>query len=582
VRRIIPLACVAAVASGLALTGWATSALDGVEQESIDTRFDVRGSRDARSDIAVVGFDEQTQIDLNQRWPLPRAKQARFVDALRTYEPRLIVYDIQLTEATEEKQDLALYDAIARARPVLLATTVIIEGGRTNVFGGDNTELLRDAGATVGSALIRLDADGEVRRVDHSTSGLRTVSATAASLVGHRVTRDDFPGWVDWPGPAATVNTYSWSNVLRKKVPRDALAGKVVIVGVTAEVVHDVHSTSAPGAGQLSGAEIQADMLATILDDFPLAQSPDGLDVVLILILSCAVPLLAIPYSLRALIAMPVLATIYVVAAQLAFDGGTILPVLWPITGLVVSGSGTGLTLLFTEVLERRRLRQLFSRFVPEQAADEIIERADKEGKLRGVEVDATILFVDLRGFTGFSEANAASVVIELLNRYLEEMGDAALAHGGTVVVYMGDGMMAVFGAPVEQPDHARRALAAAQEMLHERLPKVNAWLRERGLDKQFDIVVALNSGPVMSGTVGSMRRLEYTTIGDTTNVAARLEGVAKEMGERLLMSQSTRDRLGEMPGLEEVGETELRGRVTPERLWTYREPEPIVEEMPA
>jgi adenylate cyclase len=582
VRRIIPLACVAGLASAIALTGWATSFLDGIEQESIDTRFDVRGERKPRPDIAVVGFDDQTAIDLNQRWPLRRRQQARFVDSLRTYDPRLIVYDIQLTEATTDKDDLAIYNAITRARPVLLATTVFLEGGRTNVFGGDNEEALRDAGASVGSALIRLDADGEVRRVDHETSGIKTLSASAASMIGHRVDPGDFPGWVDWRGPSGTVKTYSWSDVLRKKVPRRALAGKVVIVGVTAEVVHDVHGTAAPGPGQLSGAEIQADMLATILDDFPLTGSPDALDVVLILVLCCAVPLLAIPYSLRALIAMPVLATIYLVGAQLAFDGGTILPVLWPITGLVVAGTGTGVALLFTEVLERRRLRRIFSRFVPEQVADVIIERGGAEGGLMGVEVDATILFVDLRGFTGFSEAHPASVVIELLNRYLEEMSDAALAHGGTVVVYMGDGMMAVFGAPVEQPDHAQRALAAAQEMLHERLPNVNAWLRERGFDRQFDIVVALNSGPVMSGTVGSMRRLEYTTIGDTTNVAARLEGVAKEMGEPLLMSQSTRDRLGDLPGLEEVGETELRGRVTPERLWTYREPESIVEEMPA
>jgi adenylate cyclase len=581
VRRIWLLACVAALATAVALTGWATSALDGIEQESVDTRFNVRGAQDPPDDVAVVGVDDVTLNSLGRRWPFPRAEQARFVDALRSYRPRLIVYDIQLTERSESPRgDQAVYDAVSRARPVVLATTETGPNGEHAVFGGEAN--VRAAGAVVGSGLLDLDSGDTARRFVYEAGGLPRLSIRAAKLAGRPAGRDDLPAWIDYAGPPGTIPTYSWSRVLERRVPRDALAGKIVVVGVTALREGDVHSTSTTGDRQMAGAEIHASEIATILGGFPLGDSPGWLDVLLILVLCCAVPLLAVRWSLRALIALPVLAVIYLVAAQLAFGGGTILPVLWPVSGLVISGTGTGLALLSTEVLERRRLRLIFGRFVPEQVADQIIERGGGEGGLPGVELDATVLFVDLRGFTGFAEASPASLVIELLNRYLEEMGDAAYAHGGTVVVYMGDGLMAVFGAPVEQADHARRALAAAREMLGVRLARVNAWLRERGLDERFEIVVGMNSGPVMSGTVGSARRLEYTAVGDTTNVAARLQALAKELGEPLLISQSTRDRLGELPGLEEVGEAELRGRVAPERLWTYREPESIVEEMPA
>jgi adenylate cyclase len=139
-----------------------------------------------------------------------------------------------------------------------------------------------------------------------------------------------------------------------------------------------------------------------------------------------------------------------------------------------------------------------------------------------------------------------------------------------------------VCGAPVEQSDHARRALEAAEEMIGVRLERVNAWLAERGLDTRFTLGVGLNSGPVMSGTVGSERRLEYTAVGDTTNVASRLQAMTAELGTPLLIAQSTRERLGDLADLADVGEAEVRGRAAPERLWTIRRAGPVSEEVPA
>jgi adenylate cyclase len=158
--------------------------------------------------------------------------------------------------------------------------------------------------------------------------------------------------------------------------------------------------------------------------------------------------------------------------------------------------------------------------------------------------------------------------VISVLNRYLTEMSDAILDEGGTLVTYMGDGIMAVFGAPLEQADHRDRALRAAREMLR-RLAAFNAWMREQGLGDGFKMGIGLNSGWVMSGNVGSERRLEYTAIGDTTNTAARIESMTKGTAHQLLVSDSTYRGLAEEPrDMVTVGEMEIRGRDSGIELW--------------
>ena len=121
--------------------------------------------------------------------------------------------------------------------------------------------------------------------------------------------------------------------------------------------------------------------------------------------------------------------------------------------------------------------------------------------------------------------------MIAVLNRYFGEMSDAVLDNGGTLVAFLGDGLIAVFGAPIECDDHADRAVAAAREMLGDRLPRFNDWAREQGYGDPFRMGIGISSGPLMSGNVGSERRLEYTAIGDTVNTASRIESLTKELG---------------------------------------------------
>jgi adenylate cyclase len=219
--------------------------------------------------------------------------------------------------------------------------------------------------------------------------------------------------------------------------------------------------------------------------------------------------------------------------------------------------------------VERERVRNLFARFVPEAVVDEVLADAGENLRLGGERRVASVLFSDLRGFTAWAESHSPDQVIDVLNRYLSTMSDILLDHGGTLVSYMGDGIMAVFGAPVEHKHHADLALAAAQTMAVDALREFNDWLRGEGLGDGFRMGIGINTGPVMSGNVGSERRLEYAAVGDTTNTAARLEQMTKETGHTVLLSDSTRSALGRIPAdLVHVGDVTPRGKQAPVAVW--------------
>jgi adenylate cyclase len=222
--------------------------------------------------------------------------------------------------------------------------------------------------------------------------------------------------------------------------------------------------------------------------------------------------------------------------------------------------------------LEERhqRVRALFARFVPEAVVDDVLVRADEDLRLGGERCTATVMFCDLRGFTAFSEYRPPELVIDVLNRYLSAMSDVILLHGGTLIGFLGDGIVAVFGAPIEQPDHADRAVAAARQMTCNALDTFNGWLREAEIGDGFRMGVGLNSGDVMAGNVGSERRLEYTVIGDVVNTASRLEAITKHMPHMVLMADSTRMMLtSEVRGLVETPALEVPGRRARVRCWS-------------
>jgi adenylate cyclase len=569
-RRLVTAAAVALAAAALTLAaGWA-GALDGLEGDAVDARFALRGEQPVR-DVAVVAIDDTSFGELNQRWPFPRSLHGRVIDRLRQAGAKRIAYDVQFTEASDPDEDGALFDAVARTGGVVLSTTEVDSRGRTGVLGGEDN--LRAAGAKAAHTGAPADDDGVIRRVRGRVDGLQSFAVAGAGPEGARAAREpavrDGRALIDFRGGPGTVPALSFSRILSGKSDRSLVRGRVVVVGASAPSLHDVHHTSTSGGSVMSGPELQASAISTFMRGAPLAAAPPLLGVVGVLLMALVAPLASTRLRSLGIAAVSFGALLlYAAVSQLLFSAGVVPTVAAPVLALALGAIGALGLRVASEARERRRTREAFARFVPESLVNELVEAGDG-ARLPGRRLQATVLFCDLRGFTTMAESLPAERVLELLNHYLTAMSEAVLDHGGTVVSFMGDGVMAVFGSPVERPDHAWSAFRAAREMLGPRLASFNEWLGESGLEP-LRMGVGLHSGPVMSGTVGSERRLEYAAVGDTTNVAARLEALTKERGGGLLLSGATRALLGDgSGGLVRAGEATLRGRARPVELWT-------------
>jgi adenylate cyclase len=598
--RELLLLLVALGAVGLAIGAYASDLLGSLEGTTVNTRFAIRGKERPPSNIVLVTIDPTTFRNLGL-WPLPRAIDGKLISRIAAEHPAAIAFDVQLSEHSElgkvvriggqsfRQDDLALLNDLSNyPGKVVFSDTEPFGNGDVSFLGsGEGTKLLHLVGARPAEGEFPNEsAGGVIRKMDYSISNLRTLAIVTAEMATHkRITRSQMGAnttWIDFFGPTGTFpsvsfsgayyNTYSGADK-GKPLPPGFFRHKIVVVGATAGNLQDIHPTSTDSS--MPGPEIQANAIATVLRGFPLSSAAGWVNVALIVLLGVVVPLASLRVGAFAAISFAVvLGVAFAVAVQLAFNSGVVVSFVYPLAALVLSGIGSLAVQLVTEAFERIRTRDLFTRFVPENVVDEVLASADGL-RLGGVQREGTVMFTDLRGFTSFAESLSPAQVIEVLNHYLSEMSDAILDHGGTLVAYMGDGIFAVFGAPLKQDDHADRALATAREMLEVRLPRFNAWLRDEGLsDNGFRMGIGLNSGHVMSGHVGSERRVEYAAVGDTTNTASRIEALTKGTPHQLLLSGFTKDSLTSVPDdLVHVGETEIRGRAAKLELWAIGEP---------
>jgi len=576
--RTIMLVLVVLGSVGIALAAYATRVLRALEGSTVDARFSIRGALPPPRNLALVYVDERTFTELRLQWPFARAVEGQVIRRIAAAGPAAIAYDIEFPDPSQfgRRDDVALLEAITSARGRIAFSTAET-GARGNVpflGSGEGTALLHSVGAQPADAQFPLDSGGVVRHMRYAIGGLPTLAVVTAELAtGRRVPASLFGAheqWIDYYGPAGSFPSVSFSDVYRGRIPAAVFRGKIVVVGASdpaLQAVADFHATST--SSNMSGPGVQANAIESVLHGLPLRSLTGWLDVAVILLMGAAVPVASMRLAPALVCGGTVaLGFAFAIAAQLLFDAGRVVVVTYPLLALALSAVGALAVQWVTEAIERLWVRDLFARFVPENVVDEVLARADGL-RLGGVQREGTVMFTDLRGFTTFAESLAPEQVIDVLNHYLSEMSDAILDHGGTLVAYMGDGIMAVFGAPLEQSDHADRALATAREMLTTRLPRFNAWLREHGLSDGFRMGIGLNSGQVMSGNVGSERRVEYTAVGDTTNSAARIEQLTKGTPHQLMLSDATRGALHEQPAdLLFVDELELRGRTARMRIW--------------
>jgi adenylate cyclase len=372
---------------------------------------------------------------------------------------------------------------------------------------------------------------------------------------------------IGYAGPPGTFEPISFSRLLAPKALKDPavkdLKDKVVIIGSTHQGAQDRHLTPYGKRELMFGAEVQANIVQTLLTGrFPVGVSWIlGILAVLVLVAFGTYAFFRLSPAWGAVVAV-VLAGLYCVLAFLMFLGDMDLPVGPGHLTLALCYLGTIGLRLTGEERRRLRLRRMFGQYV----SDEVVEKLLSSGRrpdLGGEMVTATVLFSDIRNFTTIAERLSAHEVVEMLNTYFGRVCDAIFAEGGTVDKFVGDAIMAVFGSPVPHPDHARRALRAAVSM--DRIATgFRGWLTDRFAGRnlpEFDIGIGIHTGDAVIGNIGSPKRLEFTAIGDTVNTAARLEGLTKQLGARILISASTVAAAGSGLTLGKQHRIQVKGR---------------------
>jgi CHASE2 domain-containing sensor protein len=329
---------------------------DGVEDQTVAMRFQARGAH-VPNDVAVVAIDDVTFSDLQRQWPFPRSLHARAIDVLRKAGARRIVYDVQFTEPTSQREDMALYRSVERAGGVVLATTETDGHGGTNVLGGE--ENVAAARAHTAAANLKTDRGGVIHRFPYSSGGLPSVAVVTAGLTsGHAVATkpfDDGGAWIDYAGPRGTIPTYHFSDLVNGKVDPAKLHGRVVVVGASAPTLQDVHSTPTASDRLMSGPEIQANAISTALRGLPLRDAPAWTGLLALLLLGLLPALAHVrTRGLKAAAVTPLAALAFAGVVQTAFGAGLIVPAAYPLLALVLGTLATMTTAFVTERRERR------------------------------------------------------------------------------------------------------------------------------------------------------------------------------------------------------------------------------------
>jgi CHASE2 domain-containing sensor protein/predicted Ser/Thr protein kinase len=347
----------AATAAGLAVR--AGGGLQWLESRTIDARFSLRGQHEAPPGVVVVGIDNNTLASL-PRFPFSRTFYAQALERLHAAGARVVVFDVAFDRPTSTGADLALFEAARRAAPVIFATSLINSSGDTEVFGGNSN--LASIGAKAAATDLLPDSDGVIRHLLDQVHRLPSIAAAAADTVlGHPVSGHQMQdGWIDFRGPPNTARRLSFLQVLHGDFDTGAVRGKVVLIGATAPALQDLHTTSV--GGPISGAEVQAQALSTVLAGFPLQSAAAPISVLLIILFAMIVPLAGLRVgALASGLFGLALFCLWSLATQLAFNRGVVLDFTGPVTSLLVGTGGTVAVTGWSERRERRRLRELFA-----------------------------------------------------------------------------------------------------------------------------------------------------------------------------------------------------------------------------
>ncbi|MBV9168696.1 MAG: CHASE2 domain-containing protein [Chloroflexi bacterium] len=334
--------------------------LGPIEQDTMAARFALRPSSHPR-DIVIVAIDDRSFASLQERWPFPRSWHGIVLKQLHRAGARAVFYDVQFTEPTTPQQDDALFNSLGNTGGAILATTETNGHGHTDVLGGDANLALVHSRAAVSA--FPVGTGGVIDRVPYEYGRVPTAAVAVATRVqGHPPSRSPFGSdgaYIDYQGPPGTFPTISFADVLRGRFKPAEVRGKVVVVGATSPSLQDLHATPMSSHQLMSGPEIQANAIWTVLHDSPLRAAPLGAGIVLVLLAAALSPLIRLRRTAGAVaVVTPIAAIAYLVGAQVAFDAGIVVPILGPLTALTVTAIASLVAshLLLTRELQATQL----------------------------------------------------------------------------------------------------------------------------------------------------------------------------------------------------------------------------------
>jgi adenylate cyclase len=261
--------------------------------------------------------------------------------------------------------------------------------------------------------------------------------------------------------------------------------------------------------------------------------------------------------------------------AVMALRSGTWLNAVQPLAAIGLALFAGTAYRYFVEDYQKRVVKKLFGRYVSRDVFEQLMAHPDR-AELGGKRREMSVLFSDIRGFTTVTEQGDAEALVAQLNEYFSRMVEIVFRHEGTVDKFVGDMVMALYGAPVDDPHHAEHAVATAVEMVRE-LGELNRTWTARGMAR-LDIGVGVNSGDMIAGNIGSSAIMSYTVIGDNVNLGSRLESLNKEYGSRIIISDATRARLTGHYDLRPLGDVVVKGKTRAVAIFEVVVPSPIQE----
>jgi len=565
-----------------------TTFFENLELKSLDVRFHLRGEvPEPDTSIVLVAIDDQTFKGLQKTWPFPREYYARLIKNLREAGALLIVLDIIFSEADliHSRADSILAESIAMAGNVVLAGKMVYELGNRSFM---NSYLMRPlpmlerAALNWGLVNVPEDPDGFVRRYllfqNHNGRHYYTLALAVLNelmFVSKSSEIQNYPGYlkvnekkilkynyntmlINFQGATETFNTYSFVNILDDStfhLPGDedtnifeyhkksrTFDGKIVFVGASSEeILQDNKLTPffeyGPGNQKTPGMEVHANALSTILAE----------------------------NYIKRISLFPVLLLILIFNTVVGYIARIWVPVVLPVSSLLLCYGENVIRRVVMERREKGRYRRTFEHYVAHNVVDTMLKKGELP-RFGGERKELTVLFSDIRAFSTFSEKYPPDMVVNQLSEYLTRMTDIIFSNKGTLDKFVGDEIMALYGAPYFYKEHAYYACKTAFEMIHA-LHRLHEEWAKNNLEG-FDIGIGINTGKVIVGNLGSRQLFDYTVIGDEVNLGARLEGANKQYMTSIILSESTYRQTKDKVIVRELDFVRVKGKNNPVKIY--------------